>query len=99
MEMKLRSNVRKNLLVDGGILYLRTGKFYPFRRRAIDAGEVFDLIAQEHQTNSIHSGKNKTFTALNQQFFNIKHQGVAFLLKHCRTGAQKNHKLGLQERL
>ena len=68
MEMKLRSNAKKKFLVDGGILYYRANKFYSFRRRAIDAGEVFDLIVQEHQTNSTHSGKNKTFTALNQQF-------------------------------
>ena len=88
MEMKLRSNAKKNFLVNGKILYRRADKFYSFRRRAIDAGEVFDLIIQEHQTNSTHSGKNKTFTALNQQFFSIKRQEVTFLLKHCRTCAQ-----------
>ena len=27
-------------------------KFYPFRRRAIDADEVFGFIVQEHQTNT-----------------------------------------------
>ena len=86
--MKPRSNARKRFLVDGGILYRRAGKFYTFRRRAVDAGEVFDPI-QEHQTNSTHSGKIKIFTALNLQFFSIKRQEVAFLLKHCRTCAQK----------
>ena len=50
---------------------------------------VFDLIVQEHQTNSIHSGINKTFAALNLQFFAIKRQEVAFLLKHCKTCVQK----------
>ena len=31
-------------------LYRRAGKVYPFRRQAIDAGEVFNLTVQEHQT-------------------------------------------------
>ena len=88
MEMKLRSNAKKNFLVDGGILYYQANKFCSFRRRAIDASEVFDLIVQEHQTNSTHSGKNKTFAALNQRFFGIKRQEVEFLLKHCRTCTQ-----------
>ena len=88
MERKLKCNAKKDFLVDGGILYRRADKLFPFRRRAIDAGEVFDLIVQEHQTNSIHSGKNKTFAALNQQFFSIKRQEVEFVLKHCRTCAQ-----------
>ena len=82
---KLRCNARKDFLADGGILYLRADKLYPFRRRAIDAGEVFDLIVQEHQTNSIHAGKNKTFAALNQRFFGIKRQGVGFFLGRCRA--------------
>ena len=59
MERKLKCNAKKDFLVDGGILYRRADKLCPFRRRAIDAGKVFDLIFQEHQTNSIHSGKNK----------------------------------------
>ena len=88
MERKLKCNAKKDFLVDGGILYRRADKLCPFRRRAIDAGKVFDLIVQEHQTNSIHSGKNKTFAALNQQFFSIKRQEVEFVLKHCRTCAQ-----------
>ena len=88
MEKKLRCNARKDFLVDGSILYHRADKLYPFRRRAIDAGEVFDLIVQEHQTNSIHAGKNKNFAALNQRFFGIKRQEVEFVLKHCRTCAQ-----------
>ena len=70
------------------VFYSQVDKFYPFRRRTIDSDEVFGFIVQEHQTNSIHSGKNKTFTELNQQFFGIKHQEVAFLLKHCKTYAQ-----------
>ena len=86
--MKIRSNARKDFLVDGGILYRRADKLYLFRRRAIDTGEVFDLIVQEHQTNSIHAGKNKTFAALNQCFFGIRRQEVTFVLKHCRTCAQ-----------
>ena len=86
--MKLRSNAKKNFLVDGGILYYRANKFYSFRRRAIDASEALDLIVQEHQTKSTHSSKNKTFAALNQRFFGIKRQEVEFLLKHCRTCTQ-----------
>ena len=78
MEKKLRCNARKDFLIDGGILYHRADKLYPFRCRAIDAGEVFDLIV--HQTNSIHAGKNKTFVALNQRFFGIKRQEVEFVL-------------------
>ena len=88
MEKKLRCNARKDFLVDGGILYHRADKLNPFRRRAINEGEVFDLIVQEHQTNSIHADKNKTFAALNQRFFGIKRQEVEFVLKHCRTCAQ-----------
>ena len=72
---------------------------YDRGRRAIDAGEVFDLIVQEHQTNSIHSGKNKTFAALNQQIFSIKRQEVEFILKRCRSCAQQKHTLGLYEHL
>ena len=79
--MKLRSNAKKKLLVNGGILYRRVDKFYPFRCRAIDVDEVFCLIVQ---TNSIHFGKNKTFTALNQQFFGIKCQEGALLLSTTR---------------
>ena len=86
--MKLRSNAKKIFLVDGGILYYRANKFYSFQRRATDEGEGFDLVVQEHQTNSTHSSKNKTFTAPNQQFLSIKRQEVAFLLEHCRTCAQ-----------
>ena len=79
MEMKLRSNAEKKFLVSGGILFRQQkNSTYPPRRRAIDADEVFGLIVQEHQTNSIHSGNNKTFTVLNQQFFGIKRQEVAF---------------------
>ena len=59
MEMKLGSNAKRKFLVDGGILYCQADKFYPFRRRAINADEVFGLIVQEHQTNSIHFGKTK----------------------------------------
>ena len=70
------------------VFYSQADKFYPFRRRAIDSNEVFGFIVREHQTNPIHSGKSKTFTALNQQFFGIKHQEVAFLLKHRETCAQ-----------
>ena len=52
--------------------------------------QVTSLISvQEHQTNSIHAGKNKTFAALNQRFFGIKRHEVEFVLKHCRTCAQK----------
>ena len=69
MEIKLKSNTKKKFLVDGGVLYRLANKFHSDRRRDIDADEVFDLIVPEHQINSIHSGKNKTFTALNQQFF------------------------------
>ena len=61
--------------------YHQADKFYPFRRRATDADEVFGLIVQ---TNAIHSG-NKSFTALNQQFFCIKRQEVALLLKHYKV--------------
>ena len=78
MELKLRSNAKRRFLVDGGILYRQADKFNPFRRRAINADEVFCLIVQEHPTNSMHSGKNKTFSALNQQFYSIKRQEVAF---------------------
>ena len=88
MELKLRSNAKRRFLVDGGILYCQADKFNPFRRRAINADEVFGLIVQEHQTNSMHSGKNKTFSALNPQFYRIRRQEVAFLLKHCKTCAQ-----------
>ena len=88
MEKKLRCNARKDFLVDGGILYHRADKLYPFRRRAIDAGEVFDPVVQEYQTNSIYAGKNKTFAALNQRLFGIKRQEVEFVLEHCRTCVQ-----------
>ena len=88
MEIKLKSNAKTKFLVDGGILYRLADKSHPLRRRAIDSDMVFDLIVQEHQTNSIHSGINKTFAALNQQFFAIKRQEIAFLLKHCKTCAQ-----------
>ena len=33
MEMKLKSSAKKKLLVDGGILYRQTDKFYSFRQR------------------------------------------------------------------
>ena len=88
MEKKLWCNAKKDFLVDGSIIYRWADKLNPFRRRAIDEGEVFDLIVQEHQTNSIHVGKNKTFAALNQQFFSIRRQEVTSVLKHCRTCAQ-----------
>ena len=44
MERKLKCNAKKDFLVDDGILYRRADKVYPFQHRAIDAGEVFDLI-------------------------------------------------------
>ena len=69
MEIKFRSNTKKKFLVDDGILNRLANEFHPDRRHDIDADEVFGLIAPEHQINSIHSGKYKTFTALNQQFF------------------------------
>ena len=84
--------MKNKFLVDGGVLYRQPDKFYPTRRRAVYTHEVFDLIVQEHQTNSTHSGKNKTYTALNQQFFGIKRQEVVFLLKHCKTCAQTKPK-------
>ena len=81
--MKLRSNAKKSSW-SIAVFYSQAGKFYPFRYLAIDADEVFGLIFQEHQTNSNHSGKNKPFTALNEQYFGIKHQEMAFLLKYCK---------------
>ena len=88
--MKPRSNAKRKFLVDGGIPYHQADKSYPSRCRAINADEVFGLMVQGHQPNSIHSGKNKTFTASNQQLFSIKRQEVTFLLpvKHCKTCAQ-----------
>ena len=47
--MKLRSNAKKKLLVDGGILYRQADKFYPFQCRSIDADETFGLIVQEQE--------------------------------------------------
>ena len=55
MEMKLRSNVKKKFLVDGGTLYSQADKFYPFRRHAVEADEVFGLIVQEHQRSNYSS--------------------------------------------
>ena len=82
---------RKKYLVDGGIVYHQAEQSYPLRCHAVYVHEIFNLIVQE-QTNSTHSGKNKTYTALSQQFFSIKHQEVAFLLKHCKTCAQTKPK-------
>ena len=82
---------RKKYLVDGGIVYHQAEQSYFLRCHAVYVHEIFNLIVQE-QTNSTHSGKNKTYTALSQQFFSIKHQEVAFLLKHCKTCAQTKPK-------
>ena len=97
--MKLRSNAKKGFLVYGGILRRQVDKFYHFRCRATDVDDDFGLIVQEHETNSTHSGKNKTFAATNQQFFGIERQEVAFPLKHCKTVRRQNHKLGPHKRL
>ena len=83
MELKFGSNAKRRFQVDGGILYRQSDKFNPFQRCAINADAVVGLIVQEHRTNSMHSPKNKTFTALNWQFYSIKRQEVVFLLKHC----------------
>ena len=63
IEMKLRSNAMKNSQ-SMAVFYSQAEKLHHLRHRAINADEVFGLIVQEHQTNSIHSG-SKTFKVLN----------------------------------
>ena len=52
--MEFIGNTREDFLFDGGILYRRVDKLYPFRRRAIDAGEaLISLFRSTRKTQSI----------------------------------------------
>lgn len=83
---KVKSRCTEEYLIQDEILFRRPPVKKPAEqlRRVVSEDEAFNVIVEAH-TSLLHAGKNKTFSEVNDRYYGITREEVAFLLRMCRT--------------
>jgi hypothetical protein len=66
----------------GRVLYKSPDDDYKEYRRVLWPSEVFDTIARAH-LRALHTGRDKTWKDLDQQFYGLKKSEVMWIISHC----------------